>query len=49
MTTLKCFGYDLASLRGLYLVASLSGLAMSLILVALAVQKFVLVRPGKPS
>jgi uncharacterized membrane protein len=40
-TTLKCFAYDLSSLRGLYLVASLTGLALSLVLVALMIQKFV--------
>jgi hypothetical protein len=42
---LKCFVYDLRSLRGLYLVASLTGLALSLVLVTLVLQKFVLSKP----
>jgi uncharacterized membrane protein len=41
-TTFKCFLYDLASLEGLYRVASFVGLAISLALVSLALQKFVL-------
>jgi uncharacterized membrane protein len=45
LTTFKCFLYDLASLEGLYRVASFVGLAMSLALVALALQKFALARP----
>jgi uncharacterized membrane protein len=45
VTTFKCFLYDLSSLEGLYRVASFVGLAMSLALVALALQKYVLVRP----
>ena len=45
ITTLKCFLYDLGSFEGLYRVASLVGLAMSLALVALALQKYVLARP----
>jgi uncharacterized membrane protein len=45
VTTLKCFLYDLASLEGLYRVGSFIGLAMSLALVAIALQKFVLARP----
>ena len=45
VTTFKCFLYDLASLGGLYRVASFVGLAMSLALVSLALQKFVLSRP----
>jgi uncharacterized membrane protein len=45
VTTLKCFVYDLRSLRGLYLVASLTGLALSLVLVTLVLQKFVLSKP----
>jgi hypothetical protein len=44
-TTLKCFLYDLASLEGLYRVASFVGLAMSLALVSVTLQKFVLARP----
>jgi uncharacterized membrane protein len=42
VTILKCFIHDLARLGGLYLVASLFGLAICLALVALALQKFVL-------
>ena len=42
VTTLKCFLYDLRSLEGLYRVAAFVGLAVSLILVSLALQKFVL-------
>ncbi len=45
LTTFKCFLYDLASLAGLYRVASFVGLALSLALVSLALQKFVLARP----
>ncbi|MGH9313787.1 MAG: DUF2339 domain-containing protein, partial [Vicinamibacterales bacterium] len=45
LTTFKCFLYDLGSLEGLYRVASFVGLAMSLSLVALALQKYVLARP----
>jgi hypothetical protein len=45
VTTFKCFLYDLSSLGGLYRVASFVGLALSLALVSLALQKFVLVRP----
>jgi uncharacterized membrane protein len=44
VTTCKCFMYDLRSLEGLYRVASLVGLALSLVLVAVAMQKFVLTR-----
>ena len=39
VTTFKCFLYDLASLGGLYRVASFVGLAISLALVSLALQK----------
>ncbi len=46
-TTFKCFLYDLASLEGLYRVGSFVGLAMSLALVSVALQKFVLARPGE--
>ena len=42
VTTFKCFLYDLGSLEGLYRVASFVGLALSLALVSLALQKFVL-------
>ena len=42
VTTFKCFLYDLGSLGGLYRVASFVGLALSLALVSLALQKFVL-------
>ena len=45
VTTFKCFLYDLGSLDGLYRVASFVGLAMSLALVAVALQKYVLTRP----
>lgn len=45
VTTFKCFLYDLSSLEGLHRVASFVGLAMSLALVSLALQKFVLTRP----
>jgi uncharacterized membrane protein len=42
VTTLKCFLYDLSSLEGLPRIASFVGLAISLALVSLALQKFVL-------
>jgi hypothetical protein len=49
VTAFKCFLYDLASLGGLYRVASFVGLAISLALVSLALQKYVLARPrGTP-
>ncbi len=48
-TTLKCFLYDLASLEGLYRVASFVGLALSLALVSLALKRYVLSRPAQPS
>ncbi|HYM22307.1 MAG TPA: DUF2339 domain-containing protein, partial [Vicinamibacterales bacterium] len=44
VTALKGFLYDMRSLGGLYRVGSLVGLAISLSLVALALQKFVLHR-----
>jgi uncharacterized membrane protein len=47
VTTCKCFLYDLASLEGLYRVASFVGLGMSLILVSMVLQKFVLARPKR--
>jgi len=45
ITAFKCFLYDLASLGGLYRVASFVGLAVALALVSLALQKFVLAQP----
>jgi uncharacterized membrane protein len=49
VTTFKCFLYDLSSLAGLHRIASLFGLAVSLALVALALQKFVLSKPRSAS
>ena len=46
VTTFKCFLYDLGSLEGLPRVASFVGLAISLALVSLALQKFVLKTAG---
>ena len=46
VTAFKCFLYDLASLGGLYLVASFVGLAIALALVSLVLQKYVLAKPG---
>jgi hypothetical protein len=45
VTATKAFLYDLGSLGGLYRVGSLVGLAVSLLLVALALQRFVLLAP----
>ena len=45
VTTFKCFLYDLGSLGGLYRVGSFVGLGVSLALVSLALQKFVLAKP----
>ena len=45
LTTFKCFLYDLGSLEGLYRVGSFVGLALSLALVSLALQRFVLTKP----
>jgi uncharacterized membrane protein len=42
VTVLKCFLYDLSSLEGLYRVASFAGLAVSLALVSVALQKYAL-------
>jgi hypothetical protein len=42
VTTFKCFLYDLRSLEGLYRIAAFVGLAISLALVSLALQKYVL-------
>jgi hypothetical protein len=47
VTTVKCFLYDLRSLGGLYRVGAFVGLAISLALVSIALQKFVLT-PAKP-
>jgi uncharacterized membrane protein len=44
VTILKCFLHDLARLGGLYRVGSLFGLAVSLVLVGLMLQKFVMMR-----
>jgi Predicted membrane protein (DUF2339) len=49
VTTFKCFLYDLGSLEGLHRVASFGGLAVSLALVSLALQKFVLSKPERAS
>ena len=48
-TVLKTFLHDLARLDGLYRVASFVGLALSLALVAVILQKFVLRRSEEPS
>jgi uncharacterized membrane protein len=42
VTTLKCFLYDLSSLEGLYRVGAFLGLGISLALVSLVLQKYVL-------
>jgi uncharacterized membrane protein len=49
VTTFKAFLYDMGSLEGLAQVASFVGLAISLSLVALALQKFVLQAPKEES
>jgi Predicted membrane protein (DUF2339) len=49
VTTLKCFLFDLRSLGGLYRVASLTGLALSLVLVSMALKKFALSKPRDAS
>jgi uncharacterized membrane protein len=49
ITTFKAFLYDMGSLEGLAQVASFVGLAISLSLVALALQKFVLQTPKEGS
>jgi uncharacterized membrane protein len=46
LTILKCFLHDLWRVGGLYRVGSFVGLAVSLTLVALLLQKFVLKSPG---
>jgi len=45
VTILKCFLHDLGRLGGLYRVVSLLGLAISLVLVGILLQKFVIMRP----
>jgi uncharacterized membrane protein len=47
VTVLKCFLHDLARLGGLYRVGSLLGLAASLVLVGILLQKFVM-KSGQP-
>jgi uncharacterized membrane protein len=42
VTTVKCFLYDLRSLDGLYRVSAFVGLGISLALVSVAMQKYVL-------
>ena len=42
VTTFKCFLYDLRSLEGLYRIGAFVGLAISLALVSLALQKYIL-------
>jgi hypothetical protein len=49
VTAFKCFLYDLASLGGLYRVASFVGLAIALALVSLVLQKYVLAKPAGSS
>lgn len=49
VTVLKCFLFDLGRLSGLYRVGSFVGLAVCLALVAIILQKYVLVRPGGKS
>jgi hypothetical protein len=44
ITILKCFLHDLGRLGGLYRVGSLLGLAISLVLVGLLLQKFVMLK-----
>jgi len=45
VTACKCFLWDLREFGGLYRVGSLVGLSIALLLVALALQKFVLAKP----
>jgi uncharacterized membrane protein len=47
VTVVKGFLYDLSSLGGLYRVGSFVGLAVSLALVAIALQKYVLPRGAR--
>jgi uncharacterized membrane protein len=48
VTVLKCFLHDLARLGGLYRVGSLLGLTISLLLVGVLLQKFV-IRKSSPT
>lgn len=47
VTIVKCFLYDLSRLEGLFRVGSFVGLALSLVLVSLAIQRFVLAAPAR--
>jgi uncharacterized membrane protein len=49
VTVLKCFLHDLARLGGLYRVASLLGLTISLLLVGVLLQKFVIRKAAAPA
>jgi hypothetical protein len=49
VTVLKCFLHDLGQLGGLYRVGSLFGLAVSLVLVGLMLQKFVMMKRPAPT
>ena len=49
VATVKCFLHDFARLGGLYRVGSLVGLAICLLLITLALQKFVLAGRPQPS
>jgi hypothetical protein len=49
VTVLKCFLHDLARLGGLYRVASLLGLTISLLLVGVLLQKFVIRKTAAPA
>jgi uncharacterized membrane protein len=49
VTVLKCFLHDLARLGGLYRVASLLGLTISLLLVGILLQKFVIRKAAAPA
>ncbi|HEX9163298.1 MAG TPA: DUF2339 domain-containing protein [Thermoanaerobaculia bacterium] len=49
VTILKCFLHDLARLGGLYRVGSLLGLAVSLVLVGVLLQRFVMSKATEPA
>jgi len=49
VTVLKCFLHDLGRLRGLYRVGSLLGLTISLLLVGVLLQRFVIRKPATPT
>jgi uncharacterized membrane protein len=49
VTTVKCFLYDLRSLEDLYRVGAFVGLGISLALVSLALQKYVLRSSSPPT